>query len=134
PDSVQMPLNLMDTHFNSFEHKVLPELAKHNVGVRGMKPMGSGYILRSKTVSPVDCLNYALSLPTSVVITGCDSMQVIEQALEVAREFKPLNEKEVAALRAKTAPVATAGKFEPYKTTSGFDGTAANPQWLGEAY
>ncbi|ABF43508.1 aldo/keto reductase [Candidatus Koribacter versatilis Ellin345] len=133
PDSVQMPLNVMDTHFNSFEHKVLPELVKHNIGVLGMKPMGSGVILQSKVVTPVECLTYALSLPTSVVITGCDSMQVVDQALKVAREFKPPSEKEVAALRAKTAPVAMAGKYELYKTSSNFDGTAHNPQWLGGA-
>lgn len=133
PDSVQMPLNAMDTHFNSFEHKVLPELLKHNIGVLGMKPMGGGIILRSKTVSPVECLHYALTLPTSVVITGCDSPDILQQALNVARGFKPLSQKEVAALRAKTAPVASAGEFEKYKTSSGFDGTAHNPQWLGGA-
>ena len=133
PDSVQMPLNAMDTHFNSFEHKVLPELLKHNIGVLGMKPMGSGIILHSKTVTPVECLHYALNLPTSVVITGCDSLSIADQALKVAREFKPLSEKEVAAIRAKTQPVAAAGKYELYKTSSNFDGTAHNPEWLGSA-
>jgi predicted aldo/keto reductase-like oxidoreductase len=131
PDSVQMPLNVMDTHFNSFEHRVLPELVKHNIGVLGMKPLGNGIILQSKTVSAVDCLHYALSLPTSVVITGCESTPIVDQALKTAREFKPLKESEVAALRAKTAPVATAGKYELYKTSQSFDGTHHNPQWLG---
>jgi predicted aldo/keto reductase-like oxidoreductase len=131
PDSVQMPLNVMDTHFNSFEHKVLPELVKHNIGVLGMKPLGNGIILQSKTVSAIECLTYALSLPTSVVITGCDSAPIVDQALKVAGEFKPLQESEVAALRAKTAPVATAGKYELYKTSHSFDGTYQNPQWLG---
>ena len=133
PDSVQMPLNVMDTHFNSFEHKVLPELVKHNIGVLGMKSMGSSFILQSKTVTPVECLSYALSLPTSVVITGCDSQPIVDQALKLARGFKPLPEAEVAALRAKTAPVATAGKYELYKTSHTFDGTVHNPQWLGGA-
>ena len=133
PDSVQMPLNAMDAHFNSFEQKVLPELVKHNIGVLGMKPMGSGIILQSKTVTPVECLHYSLSLPTSVVITGCDSLPLVDQALKVGREFKPLSEKEVAALRAKTASVASAGKFELYKTSRNFDGTEHNPQWLGGA-
>jgi predicted aldo/keto reductase-like oxidoreductase len=131
PDSVQMPLNVMDTHFNSFEHKVLPELVKHNIGVIGMKPLGNGIILQSKTVSAIECLTYALSLPTSVVITGCDSAPIVDQALKIARKFKPLQESEVAALRAKTAPVATAGKYELYKTSHSFDGTYQNPQWLG---
>ena len=131
PDSVQMPLNVMDTHYNSFEHKVLPELVKHNIGVLGMKSMGDKVILQSKTVSPVECLTYALNLPTSVVITGCDSVPIVDQALKLAREFKPLSEQQVAALRAKTAQVATAGKYELYKTSQNFDGTSHNPQWLG---
>ena len=131
PDSVQMPLNVMDTHFNSFEHKVLPELVEHKIGVLGMKPMGSGVILQSKAVTPVECLHYALSLPTSVVITGCDSVPIADQALKIAREFKPLSSQEMAALRAKTAQVATAGKYELYKTSHSFDGTYQNPQWLG---
>jgi predicted aldo/keto reductase-like oxidoreductase len=133
PDTVQMPLNAMDAHFSSFEHKVLPELVKHNIGVLGMKSMGAGVVLQSKTVTPVECLHYALTLPTSVVITGCDSREIVDQALKIAREFKPLSEKEVAAIREKTAPVASAGKFELYKTSHTFDGTYQNPEWLGKA-
>jgi len=129
-NSVQMPLNLMDAHFNSFGKKVLPVLVKHNIGVLGMKPMGDGLILNSKTVEPEDCLRYALNLPTSVVITGCDSMSILQQALRVARNFKPLSETEVAALLAKTATAAQKGEFELYKTANNFDGTMHNPQWL----
>ncbi|PYX01378.1 MAG: aldo/keto reductase [Acidobacteria bacterium] len=130
-DTVQMPLNVMDAHYNSFEKKVLPVLVKHQIGVLGMKPMGAGIILQSKVVSPVECLHYALSLPTSVVITGCDSVSVLQQALDVARSFKPMSSPEIAALLAKTAPVAAKGEFEQYKTTHNFDGTVQNPQWLG---
>jgi predicted aldo/keto reductase-like oxidoreductase len=130
-DSVQMPLNVMDAHFNSFQQKVLPLLVEHKIGVLGMKPMGSGIILKSKVVSPVECLHYAMSLPTSVVITGCDSLEVLQQALHAARSFKPLDKTEVAQLLAKTAPVAAKGEFELYKTSNNFDGTAHNPQWLG---
>ncbi len=130
-DTVQMPLNVMDAHFNSFEKKVLPVLVKNEIGVLGMKPIGSGMILRSKTVQPVDCLHYAMSLPTSVVITGCDSMEILEQALGAARRFEPLKQEQVAALLAKTAAAARDGEFEGYKTTNNFDGTAHNPQWLG---
>jgi aryl-alcohol dehydrogenase-like predicted oxidoreductase len=130
-DTVQMPLNVMDAHYNSFEKKVLPVLVKHQIGVLGMKPMGDKIILSSKTVSPVECLHYAMNLPTSVVITGCDSMQILEQALETARSFRPMPQPAVTALLAKTAPVAGKGEFEPYKTTHNFDGTYHNPQWLG---
>ena len=130
-DAVQMPLNLMDAHFDSFEKKVLPVLVKHNIGVLGMKPMGDGQILRSGTANPVECLHYAMNLPTSVVITGCDSLKILQQAIDAARNFKPLGPGEVAALLAKTAPAAGKGEYERYKTAHDFDGTFHNPQWLG---
>ncbi len=130
-DAVQMPLNVMDAHFNSFEKKVLPVLTKDGVGVLGMKPMGDPFILRSKTVTAVECLHYAMNLPTSVVITGCDSLPILQQALQAARTFQPMDASHVAALLAKTAKAAEAGQFELYKTTHHFDGTVANPQWLG---
>jgi predicted aldo/keto reductase-like oxidoreductase len=130
-DAVQMPLNVMDAHYESFEKKVLPVLVKNEIGVLGMKPMGAGLLLKSNTVSPVECLRYAMSLPTSVVITGCESLANVQQALDVARNFKPLTTAESAALLAKTVQAAREGQFEGYKTTNSFDGTAHNPQWLG---
>jgi predicted aldo/keto reductase-like oxidoreductase len=130
-DAVQMPLNVMDAHFNSFEKKVLPVLTKDNIGVLGMKPMGDPFILRSKTVTAVECLHYAMNLPTSVVITGCDSLPILQQALQAARTFQPMDASQVAALLTKTAKAAEAGEFELYKTTHHFDGTVQNPQWLG---
>jgi predicted aldo/keto reductase-like oxidoreductase len=130
-DAVQMPLNVMDAHFTSFEKKVLPALTKDGIGVLGMKPMGDHLILDSKTATPIECLHYAMSLPTSVVITGCDSLPILQQALQAARTFQPMDSSQVAALLAKTAKAAEAGQFELYKTTHHFDGTVANPQWLG---
>jgi uncharacterized protein len=130
-DAVQMPLNVMDAHFNSFEKKVLPVLLENGIGVLGMKPMGDHIILESKTATPVECLHYAMNLPTSVVITGCDSLPILQQALQAARSFRPLSSSEVAALLARTAKAAEVGKFELYKTSHQFDGTYANPQWLG---
>jgi uncharacterized protein len=130
-DTVQMPLNVMDHHFNSFEARVLPVLVKHNIGVLGMKPMGDPFILQSKTVSPVECLHYAMNLPTSVVITGCDSVQILRQALDAARSFRPMSKEQVANILAKTADAAKGGEFELYKTSHHFDGTYENPQWLG---
>lgn len=130
-DTVQMPLNVMDHHFDSFEAKVLPELVKQNIGVLGMKPMGDPFILESKTVTAVECLHYSMNLPTSVVITGCDSLPILQQALKAARDFQPLSQQEVTAMLAKTAKAAQSGKFEMYKTSHHFDGTYQNPQWLG---
>jgi aryl-alcohol dehydrogenase-like predicted oxidoreductase len=131
-DAVQMPLNVMDAHYRSFEKLVLPELLKLNIGVLGMKSMANGIILKSKSVTATECLHYALNLPTSVVITGVDSMEILEQAFEAARTFRPMSEDQVKALLAKTAEPALRGEFELFKTSSLFDGTARNPEWLGE--
>jgi aryl-alcohol dehydrogenase-like predicted oxidoreductase len=131
-DSVQMPLNVMDAHYRSFEKLVLPELVHANIGVLGMKSIANGIILKSRTVTATECLQYALNLPTSVVITGCDSIEILEQALNTAREFRPLSEAQVKVLLAKTAKVASRGEFEPFKTSSIFDSTAEHPEWLGE--
>jgi len=131
-DTVQMPLNVMDAHYRSFEKLVLPELVKRNIGVLGMKSMGNGIILKSGTVTPVECLHYALSLPTSVVITGCDSMEVLDQALDAVRTFHPLTVPQREALLSRTKAADAHGKFEPFKTSSIFDSTAKHPDWLGE--
>ena len=130
-DAVQMPLNVMDAHYDSFEKKVLPVLVKHNIGVLGMKPMGDSIILRSKTASPVECLHYAMNLPTSVVITGCESLPILQQALDAVRSFKPMSKDDVAQLLGRTASAANKGEYELYKTTHNFDGTYQHPQWLG---
>jgi predicted aldo/keto reductase-like oxidoreductase len=130
-DAVQMPLNVMDAHFDSFQKLVLPVLEKHNIGALGMKPMGDSIILRSNTATPVECLQYAMNLKVATVITGCDSMKILGQALHTARNFRPLSQTEVAAILAKTAAAAKNGEYEMYKTTHSFDGTYHNPAWLG---
>src|SRR5579859_7402837 len=130
-DAVQMPLNVMDAHFESFEKKVLPVLLQRDIGVLGMKPMGDHVILESKTATAVECLHYAMNLPTSVVITGCDSLPILQQALQAARSFQRMDYAAVLAILAKTAKAGESGKFELYKTSHHFDGTFANPQWLG---
>jgi aryl-alcohol dehydrogenase-like predicted oxidoreductase len=131
-DAVQMPLNVMDAQYRSFEKLVLPELVHQGIGVLGMKTLANGILLRSNTVSATECLHYALNLPTSVVITGIDSMEILEQAFAAVETFLPLGQSEVEALLAKTAAAAAGGQYEPFKTTSVFDGTAKHPEWLGE--
>jgi aryl-alcohol dehydrogenase-like predicted oxidoreductase len=131
-DAVQMPLSVVDAHYRSFEKLVLPELVRQNVGVLGMKSLANGAILKSNTVTATECLHYALNLPTSVVITGCDSMEILDQAFEAARTFQPMSGAQVEALLARTAAAASRGELELFKTTSVYDGTAANPAWLGE--
>ena len=131
-DAVQMPLNPMDAHFRSFEKLVLPELVKQGIAVLGMKSMGSGVILKSGTVSAKDCLRYALSLPTSVVITGIDKPKILDQAIDMARHFTPLSAAERRDILARTAEAASTGEYEMFKTTSVFDATTRNPDWLGK--
>jgi diketogulonate reductase-like aldo/keto reductase len=130
-DTVQMPLNVMDAHFRSFEHDVLPVLVREGIAPLGMKAFGDHHILESKTVTPIEGLHYCLHLPVAVQITGIDSQAVLDQALEAARTFKPLSAAEVASLLERTKPAAQEGRFELYKTSSTFDGTAHNPKWLG---
>jgi len=130
-DTVQMPINVMDAHFRSFEKQVLPVAQKQNIAVLAMKTFGDPYILQSKTVEPVDALHYGLNQPVAVVITGIDSEAVLDQALHAARTFKPLSEQQVAAILDRTREAAMTGNFELFKTTPHYDGTAANPKWLG---
>jgi len=132
-DAAQMPLNVMDAHFRSFARAVVPVLVRDGIAVLGMKSMGDQFILKSNTAKPIECLHYAMTLPTSVVITGIDSDKILDQALEAARTFRPMTPEEVNALLERTRPAALAGEFEPFKTSAHFDSTAKHPEWLGAA-
>lgn len=132
-DTVQLPLNVFDYHFRSFEAKVLPELTRRGIGVLGMKSMGNPFLLKSGVVTPTECLHYALNLPAATVITGIDSMEILEQDLEAVRTFQPLSAERLNELRAKAAPKAVTGQFEPFKTSALFDATATHPHWLGDS-
>lgn len=129
-DTVQMPLNVMDASYDSFEQNVLPVLLAHDIGVLGMKPIGSGVLLASGAVTARECLRYAIDLPTDVVITGCDSIGVLKQALDVAMRFRPLTEEARLDLLLRAKPSSEYGMFEWYKTTERFDSTTQNPRWL----
>lgn len=133
-DAVLMPSNLMDAHFRSFAQLVMPKLVAEGIGIQTMKPFcgGEGIILKSNTIQhPIDCLHYALNLPASVVITGIDKPEILDQAFQAAKTFKPMNETEFAALLARTQQVAATGQYELFKVSSHFDGTARHPDWLG---
>jgi predicted aldo/keto reductase-like oxidoreductase len=130
-DTVQMPINVMDAHFRSFTHQVMPIAIEQGIGILAMKTFGDHFILDSKTVEPIEALHYGLTQPVSVVITGIDSTPILDQAFEAVRTFKPLTTAQVNALLDRTKEAAATGKFELFKTTSHFDGTAANPKWLG---
>ena len=130
-DTVQMPLNVMDPHYKSFAARVIPEARKREMGILGMKAFADGSILKSHTVEPMECLHYAMNLPTSVVITGCEKMEILEQAILAARTFKPMDDAAVRALLARTAHAGKDGHFEPSKVTDQHDSTSKHPEWLG---
>ena len=132
-DTVQMPLNCLDSTHRSFEAKVLPVLVERGIGVLGMKPLASGAAVREGVATAEECLRYAMSLPTSVVITGCDSFEIAEQAIRVWKNFVPMTADEMSALRARGNVPNRNGVLEGYKTTKRFDGTDNNPHWLTTA-
>ncbi len=132
-DAVQMPLNVMDAHFRSFAHLVLPRLVEQGIAVLGMKSFADSVLLKSQApIQPVEYLHYSLNLPTSVVITGMESQRDLDQAFEAARSFQPMDKARVAELLGRSRPYALKGKYELFKTSSIFDGTAKNAAWLGE--
>ncbi len=130
-DTVQMPINVMDAHFRSFAKEVVPVAVQQGVGVLAMKTFGDHYILDSNTVQPIEALQYSLSQPVSVVITGIDTMPVMDQAFAAVKNFQPMSGPQMAALLGRTEQAARTGQFELFKTTNHFDGTAHNPQYLG---
>jgi predicted aldo/keto reductase-like oxidoreductase len=130
-DTVQMPVNALDEHYDSFGQKVIPAARRRGMAVLGMKPLSNGAILKTNTVTAVEALHYAMSVPVTMTITGCQSMANLEQALGIARNFKPMTREQKVAVLAKTAPVSAEGKFEDYKSSHIYDGTFHNPQWLG---
>jgi aryl-alcohol dehydrogenase-like predicted oxidoreductase len=134
-DTVQMPVNVMDAHFRSFQKQVLPRLVKEGIGPLAMKTFGgkeiADHVIKSNTATPIELLHYSMSQPVSVVITGCDKMAILDQALEAARTFKPMTKTQSAALLGRMKLAAMDGKHEKFKTSMQFDGTAHHPEWLG---
>jgi aryl-alcohol dehydrogenase-like predicted oxidoreductase len=130
-DTAQMPLNVLDAHFRSFSHKVVPELVKRKIGVLCMKSLASGAVMETQAVTAAEARHYSMNLPVSVVICGIDSMERLDEAMDQVKTFHMLSQDELDAILAKTAKVAAKGKYEQFKTTSHFDSTAHAPQWLG---
>ena len=134
-DTVQMPVNVMDVHFRSFQHKVLPVLVREKIGPLAMKTFGDDLILqhvmKSNTATPIQLLHYGMSQPVSVVITGIDSLKILEQALEAAKTWQPMPVAAQQQLLAKMTVPASKGQYEKFKTSEKYDSTANNPAWLG---
>ena len=130
-DAVLFPSNVMDWSFRSFVHQVMPVAIRDGIAIQTMKSMGDKFVLEAGVASPTECLQYALSQPTSVVIHGMEKMEYLEHSLEVVKNFKPMSAEQISALGARAKQAAMTGKYELFKTTSHFDSTAQNPSWLG---
>ena len=136
-DAVQMPLNLLDAHYKSFEQEILPICQEQGIAVIGMKSFSSGDIFElAATVTPAEALGYAMSLPVATVVSGMDSLEVMRQNLEIARGFEPFSAEQRTELLARTQPHST-GEYERFKTTYDFEGNVGRaahgyPVKLGE--
>ena len=130
-DSAQMPLNILDAQFRSFAKQVVPKLVEQGTAVLAMKTMADGAIVQNNIATPIECLHYALSLPTSVVITGIPDLKTLDQAFEAVRTFKPLTDAQLTALLERTRDAALSGRYELFKTSARYDGTAHSPQNMG---
>ena len=115
--SVQMPINVLDAHYRSFQKKVLAECNRRNIGAIGMKSLSGGLIPDELGISAATCRRFSLSLPISTLVCGISSRENLEQDLAAARDFKPLDEADVDSLLTETAAAGKDGKLERYKTT-----------------
>ncbi len=124
-DTLQMPVNALDAHFESFQNTILPIAAAQGIGVIGMKSLAGGHLLKGTDLSPQEAIGYALSQEIATLCIGVDSMAILEQNLAIGRGFQPLSAEEQAAILARTAPSATEGRFEPFKTGFDYEGNEA---------
>jgi len=121
-DTAQMPINIMDAHYRSFQKKVVPICNRRGIGVIGMKSLAAGHIPDEVGISASVCRRYALSLPISTLLCGITSRENLRQDLAVGRNFKPMTEAELAALVSETKEPGSKGAHERFKTTTQFDG------------
>jgi uncharacterized protein len=125
-DSVQMPLNVFDANYHSFEQLILPELQKRNIAPLGMKPInGTGDAVKAGVLTAEESLRYAMSLPVATTITGMESLDVLRQNLKVAQGFQPYSPDEMQALRDRCKQLAGDARFELYKVSLKFDNPEA---------
>lgn len=128
-DTCQMPLNIMDGTFISFEQKVLPELIKQGIAALGMKTFaGNGKMIREGVYTAEEGLRYAMSLPVATTITGILNEADLQQNLKIASEFIPMSNDEMEALRSRVAKAVADGRYELYKVTAKHDGPVGREQ------
>jgi len=132
-DTILMAVNAADPHHYSFSEQLLPLAVEKQMGIIGMKVPARGRILSSWTPPPIErqqhswegmviaktpgtinmreAMYYSLSLPVSTVIIGCDSIAQLEENVQLAREFTPFSQQQMASLTAKVEPVSKQSLF-----------------------
>ncbi len=103
-DAMQMPLNPMDFHQQSFEREVLPELVRRGIGVIAMKTSADGRLLRQRICTIAECLRYVWSLPVAVAVVGMERPELVQQNAALARGFRPMSAPELDGLRQRIRP------------------------------
>ena len=121
-DTCQLPLNVFDSTFRSFERTVLPELTRLGIAPLAMKALsGNGDPIRQGLLTAEEALRYVLSLPIASVISGVDSLEVLHQNVNIAHRFTPMTEDEMQALRRRVESYASNGRFEGFKSSQIYD-------------
>jgi len=128
-DTCQLPLNVFDSTFRSFERTVLPELTRRGIAPLAMKALsGNGDPIRQGVLTAEEALRYVLSLPIASVVSGIDSLEVLHQNVTIARQFSPMNEDEMQALRRRVESYASDGRFEGFKSSQTYDSAIGREQ------
>lgn len=130
PDSVQMPVSAFDASYKSFSERVLPVCQEHGIGVIGMKSLGAGEFLGQSDYSAPTLLAWALSHPVATLVTGCETVEQVHQAIDAASDFEPMSAAEKARVVETLRPLAVDGHMERWKTGVEFDGTSGSPEWM----
>ena len=103
-DAMQMPLNPIDFHQQSFEKDVLPALVQRAIGVIAMKTSADGRLLRERICTVAECLRYVWSLPVATAVVGMERPELVRDNARLARAFRPMSAGELDALRDRIRP------------------------------
>ena len=125
-DTAQMPINVCDAFFRSFQKEVVPVCLRKNVGVIGMKGLAGGAtqgrLIAEMGLTADECYRYCLSLPVTTQVLGIITMDQLKADLAMARNFKPMTATEMNALRERVREHGADGRHELFKSTQVFDG------------
>ena len=124
-ETSQMPINIMDFYYRSFQHEIVPLCLARDVGIIGMKSLGGGApvgkIVQDTNITAAECVRFSLSLPISVLVRGWMKVEQMEADVKIARDFQPLSGEEKQIILSKAKDEAGDGRHERFKSTQFFD-------------